>query len=223
LNREGVGFPGNAEEMGAFFDARATGYEDHMRNNVDAFEAFYAAAIDAIPTRSSRLRVLDLGVGTGLELDRLFARYPEAQVTAMDLSEGMLSVLRAKPRPWQSRLALIHDSFLTGDFPSTSYDVVLSVMALHHWTPEIKAALYRRIRSSLVSDGTFVNADYIESKAASDLRLDTFRSMGIDASHERHIDLPLPPDHEKQLLLDAGFRIVRLPYCGNRTAVFAAS
>ena len=40
--------------------------------------------------------LLDLGCGTGLELDRVFARWPELAVTGVDLCAAMLEKLREK-------------------------------------------------------------------------------------------------------------------------------
>jgi len=221
--RKGIGLPGNAEEMGAFFDARAIDYEEHMRTSVEEFDAFYTAAIEALPGKSTAPHVLDLGVGTGLELEGLFARFPEARVTGIDLSGAMLSRLRRKQRPWQQQLELVQESFLTYDFAGRSFDLVLSVMALHHWVPEIKARLYRRIHGALAPEGAFVNADYIESAEESAQLIGAFQSMGVPAEHQQHIDLPLTIAREQQILLDAGFMRVAVPYKKERTAVIVST
>ncbi len=61
------------EEMGAFFNARAEGYDDHMRKVLDA-PAFYGAIAEAVAPTDDPIAVLDLGCGTGLELAGIFAR-----------------------------------------------------------------------------------------------------------------------------------------------------
>ena len=63
------------EEMAAFFDARAAGYDDHMRDNVftdTTFAQFYQAVSAPIEETHEPLKILDLGCGTGLEIEALF-------------------------------------------------------------------------------------------------------------------------------------------------------
>ena len=60
------------EEMAAFFDARAAGYDDYMRDSIfpDAeFAQFYQAMSSPIEKTDEPLHILDLGCGTGLEIE----------------------------------------------------------------------------------------------------------------------------------------------------------
>lgn len=83
------------EKMDAFFEARLEGYEAHMLQNIQAAETFYPFTAACL-TDAPGAHILDLGCGTGLELDWYFRRNPTARVTGIDLSEGMLAQLRAK-------------------------------------------------------------------------------------------------------------------------------
>jgi tRNA (cmo5U34)-methyltransferase len=63
------------KEMTAFFDARAAGYDDYMRDSIfpdAAFTQFYQAMSSPIEETDEPLRILDLGCRTGLELEVLF-------------------------------------------------------------------------------------------------------------------------------------------------------
>lgn len=51
-------------------------------------------------------RVLDLCCGTGLSTDAILKAHPDAEVTAVDASEGMLAVARTKPRLHDVRFVL---------------------------------------------------------------------------------------------------------------------
>ena len=70
------------EEMSAFFAARVEGYDEHMLNDVVGCREGYARLAQALPADARD--VLDLGCGTGLELDALFARFPDLRVTGID-------------------------------------------------------------------------------------------------------------------------------------------
>lgn len=58
------------ETMSGFFDRRVDSYEDHMR----PWRAYYRWLGELIPAQAETL--LDLGCGTGLELDEIFRLPP---------------------------------------------------------------------------------------------------------------------------------------------------
>ena len=80
------------EKMDKFFEARLEGYEEHMLTNIESAEEFYPFTASLLPPG----HILDLGCGTGLELNWYFRQHPSAKVTGIDLSEGMLQQLRKK-------------------------------------------------------------------------------------------------------------------------------
>ena len=76
-----------AEDMNGFFAARVDTYEAHM----SVWDKAYGRVAELTPGDCGPL--LDLGCGTGLELDRIFARWPELAVTGVDLCAAMLEKL----------------------------------------------------------------------------------------------------------------------------------
>ena len=84
------------ERMADFFDTRADGYDEHMKANVESFDAFYVAVADAVPETDEPIDLLDLGVGTGLELAAVFKRARNVRMTGIDVSSEMLSRLRTR-------------------------------------------------------------------------------------------------------------------------------
>ena len=72
------------EEMRAFFAARVDIYDEHMRNEVEGCREGYARMAALLPEGIYSL--LDLGCGTGLELEGIFARFPDLRVTGIDLT-----------------------------------------------------------------------------------------------------------------------------------------
>ena len=83
------------EKMDDFFAARIDGYDEHMKRDIEGASGFYAYTASLLPLAGGS-RVLDLGCGTGLELEEYFVLNPGAAVTGIDLSEAMLNVLKAK-------------------------------------------------------------------------------------------------------------------------------
>ena len=70
------------EKMGAFFDARLQGYEDHQLTSIAAAREFYPFTVSCLP-QTAGARILDLGCGTGLELDFIFPRFPDLAVMGL--------------------------------------------------------------------------------------------------------------------------------------------
>ena len=129
------------EEMTAFFTSRLDLYDEHMLREVPGCRAGYARMAALLPEGTARL--LDLGCGTGLELEPIFARFPALRVTGVDLTAAMLDRLRAK---FPDRdLTLIRGSYVGMDFGRACYDAAVSFETLHHLEPEEKGALYRRV------------------------------------------------------------------------------
>ena len=83
------------EKMNAFFNARAESYDNHMLVDL-GLDAFHEEIANQIHPAKAEFRLLDLGCGTGIELERLFKKYPHMSVTGIDLSPGMLKQLKAK-------------------------------------------------------------------------------------------------------------------------------
>ena len=202
-----------AEEMGEFFNRRAAIYESHMfESGFDA--ATYQEAVRPLPQTDRPVKVLDLGCGTGLELQYLLARLPNAEVTCIDLSEQLLAILKQHFQDRLEQIEMIHDSYLTWKYPSTAYDAVIAVNTMHHLTRERKVELYRKIRSSLKPGGRYVEADYIVDQAVMEQYQARYRRL-LAAAPARpdgyyHIDIPMTVALQQEILLEAGFAEVEL-------------
>jgi SAM-dependent methyltransferase len=80
------------ERMDEFFAARLDGYDAHMLHDIEGLQDAYAEVARLVPENARAL--LDLGCGTGLELEEIFKLYPDIGVTGIDLTQAMLDKLR---------------------------------------------------------------------------------------------------------------------------------
>lgn len=213
------------EAMAAFFDRRVDGYDAHMRESVEDFDAFYHALAAVVKPTHAPIRVLDLGAGTGAQLDGIFARAPRARVTAVDVSPKMLELLGRRHARYARQIETVQASFTDLSFGKGAYDYVVSAMALHHHLPEAKVVLYRRICAALRSGGVFGNGDYTSDGTGTEEAEASLRALGASERHPPggyHVDLPLSVDEEKRLLTSAGFIDVTIPFLRPRAAVLVA-
>ena len=186
------------ERMDDFFAARVEGYDDHMRANIEGSLEFYAYTASLLP-KEPNSKVLDLGCGTGLELEEYFELNPCAEMTGIDLSEDMLNALKVK-FPGK-RLTLIHGSYFDVPLGDRIYDAAVSVESLHHFSAEMKSLLYKRLYASLKDQGVFVLTDYFaESEEREKEYFETLarlkREQGLSDDAFYHYDTPLLVDHE---------------------------
>ena len=200
------------EKMEDFFAARLNGYDEHMRTNIEGASGFYAYTASLLPAEPGS-SVLDLGCGTGLELEEYFRLNPGAKVTGIDLSESMLAALKAKFP--EKELTLVHASYFDAPFGEKLFDAAVSVESLHHFSAGMKTALYGKLHTALKEGGAFVLTDYFaESEALEEeyfRNLETLRKeQGLPDNEFYHYDTPLLVEHEMNILRAAGFRDVRI-------------
>ena len=195
------------EKMSDFFEARLNGYDEHMLNDIESATEFYPFTAKQLPT-AENCRLLDLGCGTGLELEEYFKLCPSARVTGIDLSKGMLAELERKFT--DKAITLVHGSYFDVPLGKDAFDAAVSVESLHHFTKEEKITLYSRLRTALKSNGYFILTDYFAPSDDEEImhrqNLNSLKAeQGIADNEFYHYDTPLTVEHEKEALLEAGF------------------
>lgn len=200
------------EEMVSFFEARLCDYDRHMLNDIESAREFYPFTAACLP-KEDGAHVLDLGCGTGLELEYYFTLNPAARITGIDLSTHMLAALQAKFP--DKAIRLIQGSYFDAPLGEGCYDAAVSVESLHHFTMAEKIPLYAKLRKALKPGGYFILTDYFAETEAQEaffrselLRLKAEQGVTNDAFY--HYDTPLTVQHETEALLAAGFSRVEV-------------
>ena len=123
--------------MSAQFHSKAASYLEAIRADVLRYDELQDQAVAAIPFAPER--VLELGIGTGETTKRILAAHPGAQITGLDSSPDM--VFRARELLEDVQLARMEDPL-----PDGPWDLVISVLSVHHLTDDQKRLLFRRVR-----------------------------------------------------------------------------
>ena len=200
------------EKRADFFENRLDGYDEHMMTNIEAADEFYPFTAKQLPT-TENCHILDLGCGTGLELEEYYPLNPSAKITGVDLSQGMLSALKKKFA--DKDITLICSSYFDVHFGMSLFDSAVSVESLHHFTKAEKVPLYAKLHRALKDGGYFVLTDYFsltdEEEQMHRQNLSELKTeQGISDDAFYHYDTPLTVKHETEALLEAGFSSVEV-------------
>ena len=198
------------EKMSDFFEARLDVYDEHMMADIECAAEFYPFTAMQLPTEENS-QILDLGCGTGLELQEYYALNPSAKVTGIDLSKGMLDKLGQKLK--DKDITLILGSYFDVPLGEKVFDAAVSVESLHHFTKEQKVKLYSKLHRALKNNGYFILTDYFSLSDEEELMhrenyLTLKKEQGITDDELYHYDTPLTVKHEIEALMKAGFSSV---------------
>lgn len=217
------------EKMADFFDGVSEIYEERHLGKLEGGEESKRSIAVALPAHTKTL--LDLGIGTGLELEEIYRRFPAVEITGLDIAAKMLAKLREKYP--DKRLNLVQQSYLAYDFGQGKYDAIISSMTMHHYTHAVKVAIYSNIRKALKDGGRYVENDYILSEidmpnaAAEESRLfaeyeQIKKEQGLQADCDYHFDTPCTLQNQIAILQQAGFKEVRLVWQRRHNITLAA-
>jgi SAM-dependent methyltransferase len=169
---------------------------------------------------------LDLGCGTGLELEEIFKINPDINVTGIDLTQAMLDMLSEKYS--DKSIMTICASYLDYDFGEGKYDCVISFETMHHWSHETKAQVYKNIYIALKNSGSYIECDYMVEKQSEEdywfSESDRIRAeQNIMAGEFYHLDTPCTIDNQIKLLLQAGFTQANMVWRKGGTTIIVAT
>jgi tRNA (cmo5U34)-methyltransferase len=203
------------EEMSAFFNKRAECYNEvHPKHIGGGLESKDLIA-SYLPENTKS--IIDFGIGTGLELNEIFKRFPDIEVTGLDIADNMLELLRDTYN--NKNIILYNQSYLDFDFGFNRYDAAISVMTLHHYTHDIKLGLYKRIYNCIKDNGIYIENDYMlplqehnNPQELEDFYFSEYTRLKIEQglcnNAEYHYDTPCTVENQISLLFKAGFNNV---------------
>ena len=211
------------EKMDDFFAARVDGYDEHMLCEVGGCREAYAEMARLVPADTKDL--LDLGCGTGLELEGIFKRLPHISVTGIDLTREMLDRLSEKyPDKY---LILIQGDYFKEDLGKSCFDTAISFETMHHFSHEMKIGLYKKIYEALKSGGVYIECDYmVETQEEEDhwyaenARLR--KEMGIPEDEFYHYDTPCTIENQIKFFHAAGFEKAEKVFQIENTTIIVA-
>lgn len=208
------------ERMSDFFTTRVDGYDEHMLK--DGGEAYHRFS-GLVP--SDAKKILDLGCGTGLELDEIFQRLPSVSVVGIDLTPAMLNELKRKYP--DREVHLICGNYFEVAFGEEVFDAVVSFQTMHHFSHADKERLYARIARALKTGGVYIECDYMvtDQRLEDELYAEAAKvrsEMSLPKGELYHLDTPCTVNNQIAMLMRSGFASAEAVFrVGNTTIVLA--
>jgi len=143
------------------FDKYSSEYDGARRKLIPCFDDFYRTAITIIPfDKGKKIRVLDLGAGTGLLSEMVALAYPYSEITLIDVSGKMLAIAKSRLSKFNNKIEYIEKDYSQWEIQD-KYDLIISALSIHHLNEEEKKGLFTNCYHSLSFGGLFINADQI--------------------------------------------------------------
>ena len=178
------------------------------------------------------IKLLELGIGTGLTTKKILDIKPHIHVDAIDFSHTMIQGAQKLLEPYNV-------NFIEGDYAKITfdkdYDIVCSVIGIHHQTQEGKKELFNKIYTSLKSGGIFVFGDLVTYKNKHVAALNNAKhfhhlvnnttndtTLTEWAFHHQYLNELAPLEDQLEWLKEAGFRIVDVIYRHFNTVLIVA-
>lgn len=118
-----------------------------------------SSIIDYLPP--DPVKILELGCGTGILTGMILDRYPDAEITAIDLSAEMLAMASAKSSLGGVRFL---ERDLRDPWPQKRFDAVVTSLCLHHVPYQDRVTVARRAARTLAADGRFICGDIFRAE-----------------------------------------------------------
>ena len=144
------------------FDSEYKDYDKLIRKLIPNYDDMHKMVVDNLMfPRDSKLRILDLGIGTGETALHILEKFPNAKIDGIDISDKMMITAKNRLKEYKNQVKFLQGDITELNFDS-GYDAVISVMCIHHLNPQEKKDLFKKIYNSLKKEGVFVIGDIIK-------------------------------------------------------------
>ncbi len=146
--------------------------KDHFEKEAKEFDniivkliPFYNEMLEALTNalgypKTKRIRVADIGCGTGTVGKMILERYPNSILTCVDIAANMIETAKIKLVKYKN-VEYIVENFYNFNF-NRKYDCIVTSLALHHLRNDRdKKKFFKKIFKALNKKGVFYNADIV--------------------------------------------------------------
>jgi len=149
------------------FFTMAETYDNMAQLLVPQYDFLQDEAIKILPFKTSEpITIVDLGAGSGILLEKLLIKYPNAHCFYIDFSDDFIKMAQKRLSKYLQRVDFLKMSIET-EWESelnVNPDVIVSMSAIHHLETPDKKKLYQRCFNILSKSGWFINIDEMSTQ-----------------------------------------------------------
>ncbi len=146
------------DSASTFYDRISEDYTEYIRRCVPRYDEMHEMILRYVPDDLEPTEILELGTGRGELTDHVLEKYPDATCHLVDFSKDMIeSCIIKYDRRDNIRLHLTDFAHL--DFPSSSFDLVVSSISIHHLPDPLKERLFGVLFDVLKDGGVLSYSD----------------------------------------------------------------
>ena len=120
--------------------------------------------IRVLPSSPAPSRILEVGCGTGFNLVKLATKYPNAQITGLDVSTDMVELSAKKTAAFGDRVEVLHQPYMAGETVwNERFDLILFSYSLTMINPQW-LSLLEQAKLDLKPGGMVAMTDFHNSQ-----------------------------------------------------------
>jgi len=150
------------EDVDAFYDSISKKYTESIKRCVPQYNEMLYSLFDYLKPDFQPKEILELGCGTGNLTQLIILKYPNAKVTAIDISEECIN--ECKSRIPSQNIEYLKSDFKELHLPKNKFDLVVSSISIHHIDNKAKEELFRKLFIAQTSNGIFSFCDQFRGK-----------------------------------------------------------
>lgn len=210
-------------------------YDEDIQRSIPGYNELHESIVKFISkykTKYKLEKILELGIGTGITAEKYLEVASDASLVAIDFSKQMMEGAKIK-------LKSRHVNYILADYSEldfeTNFDMVISVISIHHQSDIGKKILFEKIYNSLSQDGIFVFGDIVTSidkhnAAYNDAMHFHYlvenarnnKSLEEWAYHHRFLNIPSPIETQLEWLKQLKFKNIKVLFERFNTALIVA-
>ena len=142
----------------SFYDQLSSEYTELIAKCVPRYDEMLYNLFCYLPADFKPQRILDLGCGTGNLTALILAKFPDAEIYALDISPEILKQCQERFKG-NTHITYVEQGFEEISFEPNCFDLIVSSIAIHHVNDNAKVNLYRKVYEILKPGGIFEFAD----------------------------------------------------------------
>lgn len=145
--------------LGKYYNLRslAMSYHEKFQDTVKETLATYAKEHPEL----TKIKVLEVGTGTGLTSIRVLESDPRVELTTVDADGNLMEKAKQVLVDFSERIEYINKDILSAlkEMGDSSIDAMASALTIHNFPPEYRDQVMVELARVIKSGGLFVNAD----------------------------------------------------------------